>query len=496
MKNIIIILFIFRLSNVFSQNSLTTFLNQYNQSGQNLTIISISGTECVNCYASIHNLIDELKLEKSNTLFLIKDVPKRELVFFMEDKFSIDTAKYSVVIDNALFKELNSNSGYTSSISICNSKDILFQTSFKNLDLVSLKKYYTNKIDIKLSDSLDISSFAGAGASTLQVKNDSTIFVYNYFRNTIFEFNSKSASINRSVGWKNLISEVDNFLSLSELEKFEIDFASTNTDAQQMFKNVPSRISPRGVYVTDNYIYLPLEILSYDLVIHDNKVPVDTAFQLKWFSFFAKYDMEWNLVERYSFPYQIPEFKGFFNYLPSGQFLNDSVFVMRTSTPSSDSLAIKYILPQNSTAPRLENFLSVKYPEHFQVISKGMRNVYTSKTINDNYYFNAEPIIYNDELKSKFLLEGWEYQPVSDSTKTNVWIDVIHQLPNGSYLVLGTKNYTSTWYALYDQNFILIEQKKIIDRPLISLVIKNDKIWGMDLTDEYGTLYSYEIVFQ
>ena len=202
----------------------------------------------------------------------------------MEDKFSINTAKYSVVIDNALFKELNSNSGYTSSISICNSKDILFQTSFKNLDLVSLKKYYTNKIDIKLSDSLDISSFAGAGASTLQVKNDSTILVYNYFRNTIFEFNSKSASINRSVGWKNLISEVDNFLSLSELEKFEIDFASTNTDAQQMFKNVPSRISPRGVYVTDNYIYLPLEILSYDLVIHDNKVPVDTAFQLKWFS--------------------------------------------------------------------------------------------------------------------------------------------------------------------------------------------------------------------
>lgn len=496
MKVTLILLFILCISNSFSQNHLTGYLNYYNKSGENLTIISISGNECVNCYASIHYLIDDLKLEKSNSIFLIKDVPERELVYFMLNNFSIDTAKYSIVIDNALFNELNSNSGYSSSISICNSKELIFQTGFKNLDLVSLKQYYKNTFDIKLSDSLDISNFAGAGASTLQIKNDSTILVYNYFRNTIFEYNTKSASINRSVGGKDLISEVDSFLLLTELEEFELDFARTSKDAQQMFKTVPSRISPRGVYVTDNFIYLPLEILAYDLVINDLKVPVDTAFQLKWFSFFAKYDMNWNLINRYSFPYQIPDFKGFFNYLPHGQFINDSVFIMRTSTASSDSLSIKYILQERSTFPKLDNFLLLKYPEHFQVISKGMRNVYSSKIINDSYYFNVEPIIYNPALNSKFLLEGWDYQPISDSTKTNIWIDVVHQLANGNYLVLGTKNYSSTWYAVYDQNFKFLEQKKIIDRPLISIVIKNDKIWGMDLTEEYGTLFCYDIIYK
>ncbi len=496
MKAIFIFLSILRFSNIFSQNELSYYLNLYNQSSKNLTVISISGNECVNCYASIHYLLNDLKMESTNTLFLVKDVPKRELGFFMEDKFNIDTAQYRIIIDNLFFSALNNKSGFSSSISVCNDESLLFQTEFKNIDIVSLKKYLPGRFKIQLSDSLDVSNFAGAGASMLQVKNDSLILIYNYFRSAVFEYNLNTQKITKSIAGKNLKTELNDYLMISELDPSEINFANTNTDAQQMFKTVPSRIAPRNVYVTENYIYLALEVLSYDLVIDNKIVPVDTSFQLKWFSFFAKYDRDWNLINRYSFPYQISEYKPFFNYLPSGQFLNDSIFIMRASTASSDSLAIEYLLPNKSTVPKFVRFLSIKYPDYFPVLSKGMRNVYSSEIVNDEYFFNTEPIVYNDVLNFKHLLEGWDYQSVSDSSKTNTWIDIIEPLNNGNYLVLGTKNYTSTWYALYDKNFMLIEQKKIIDRPLISMVFKNNKIWGMDLTEEYGTLYSFEINYE
>lgn len=476
-----------------SQSLLKQKLDEYNSLKANQIILTISGTECVNCYANINYLLGKLQLDSTNSTLVIDGVPDRELDFFIEERLGVIPETVNVIRDNVLF-QLLSDGNSSSQVFILHEDSIIYQEELRSISLNQFLRYRAQTIQIKELLVADITSFAGAIASSFQVLNDSIILVYNYFRNVVFIYNFQLNKIVNSIGGRELSLILDELLTLSELTQEDLHY-NTTSDAQEFLSTVPYRVVPRNVYVSENYIYLPIEVLAYDISINATERIPDTLFQLKWFSFLLKYNREMQLISKFSFNYQVPGFAGFFNYLQESQMLNDSTLAMRVSTRSADSLYFYYNLNDSVSNPIPSFIPDCAYPEYVIPFSDGKLHVYYSQVEGKHYFFKPEPVVYEFSSDKKIILAGWDYKQISDTSPTNCWIDDIQFNNDGTIYIVGTQNYSNTWLCVYNSNFELLKKIKITDRPLIDTKIIGRFIYGLDITDEYGKFYKYEIIF-
>jgi hypothetical protein len=454
-------------------------------------VLTISGTECVNCYASMHYLIDALLLDSTNSLIIVNGVPKRELSFFVEEKLGLEPNTSKVIIDNDLFLAISGGKS-NSMLSILKEDTVVYQSEFKNLNMQQIINLRAKNIQIEEHAVADVTSFAGAVASTFQVLNDSVIIFYNYYRGIVYEYNFRSHTITNSVGGKELTPLLDKLLAMSELSQEDLQFNKT-PEAQVMLSTVPYRAVPRNIYVTENFIYLPVEVLSYDISINNSNPIPDTIFQLKWFSFFIKYDKQFNPLSYFAFSYQIPDYPGFFNYLQTSQFLNDSTLAMRVSTRSEDSLYFYYTLSDSIRNPIPSSVPECSYPDHIKAYTNGRLHVYYSQIEGSHYFFKPEPILYELNTNRRIGLNGWNYNKITDTSRTNCWIDDVQFNNDGTIYVVGTQDYSTTWLCVYNNTYDLLSRIEIINRPLIDTKITGKYIYGLDLTEEYGKFYAFEI---
>ncbi|MFN3940393.1 MAG: hypothetical protein ACK4IY_07380, partial [Chitinophagales bacterium] len=266
-----------------------------------------------------------------------------------------------------------------------------------------------------------------------------------------------------------------------------LEYAKQSREARE-YIDALNRIVIGAPHVTENYVFVPLQILAYDIILQADN---DTVVQLKWYSFLAQYNKDLQFIARYPFTYQFQNYPNHFHYLDNANFINDSILYMKPSTRVKDSIvAIYKLLPGNK--PALIAFPPVGYPDRFPMKVGIYAKVYYSKFMSaTDYYFREEPILYNTVNSNTIELSGWQYTHIGDSTRTGFWLGYIF-IQDDIYYVFGIERKISM-LKLYDRNFNLLHSETVMDKPYFSIERRGNTIYGLVSDEESIKIVSFII---
>lgn len=436
-------------------------------------IIALNSNECINCYYGMHDIFSVINYD--STLFIISGIPKREVTYFFEQKLNLQTKNIKWIQNDSLFRQYTGAYNGESAIYILLGSEIIFSSDLKNPDREKLFELLQSPPSKKLLESTewDITNFGGDSNSSLNFLNKDTVLIYNPTRNKIYLYSLSLQQLVKIFDIGLYPENLGDWLALTELEPIDLNFAKSNKEAKEYISSM-NRIIPGSPYVTERYVFVPIQILAYDLEITSEN---DTTVLLKWYSFLAQYNKQLDLISRYAFTYQIEGFPNHFNHLDNANFLNDSILYMKPSTRVKDSIiAIYKLLPGRN--PELIKFPPVAYPDRFPMKVGPYAKVYYSDFISETeYYFKEEPILYNCTTGSSMELSDWQYTSIGDSTRTGFWVEHIIKIQD-MYFVFGIVK-KSTILKVYDKNFNLQHSELVIDEPYFSINVHGNTIYGL-----------------
>lgn len=452
-------------------------LNNPNKSDNVDIVIAISNNECINCYYGINDIIQSLDTKR--TLFIITGVPKREVPYFFEQKLNMNSDSINWLLSDSLFKEYTDKFNNESSIYYYQDTQLLYSGSLRFIDKTIIlnlingesKKYFEEK------QVWDITGFGGDGNSVFNMMNTDTALIYNSIRNKLYLYSLSTHSMMRAFELPVTKDNIEEWLRFSELDAEDLLYARNNKAGRE-YINSMNRITIDAPLVSEKFVYLPINILAYDIQINTES---DTSVLLKWYSYLAQYDNNLNFISKYAFPYQFNGLNNHFNYLDNAELMEDDLLYMKPSTRLRDSIiAIYKLKPSNN--PELIAFPDIAYPERFPLKVGPYAKVYYSDFItSDIYYFKEEPVVYLLSTKDTIELVGWNYTRIGDSTRTGFWVDNII-LIDDTYFVFGISN-GMTIVKAYDINFNLQGSQLLASKPYLSIIHSNKTIYGL-ISDE------------
>ncbi|MBK8681162.1 MAG: hypothetical protein IPN31_04495 [Bacteroidetes bacterium] len=474
-------------TNAFA-NSDSIIKNSNNDSQHYEIIIALNCNECINCYYGSQDIFSEL--DKTTTLFIVSGLPKREVPYFFEEKLNLQSENLHWIKNDSLFKYYSDKYNGLSAIYLLKNDEIVFSSDLKNIDRIKLNEVLHSGSSPKLmeAEEWDISHFGGDANSSINFLNADTLLIYNPVRNKIYLYSLSLKKMIKVFDIGVYPENIEEWLLLTELEENDLDFAKNDKEASEYINSL-NRIIPGSPSVTDNYVFIPIQILAYDIILKEDN---DTIVQLKWYSFFLQYDKELQFIDRYSFPYQFPDYPNHFNHLGNGDFLNDSILYMKASTRVKDSIiAIYKILP--GSKPELIGFPPIGYPDRFPMKVGAYGKVYYSQFFSETeYFFKEEPILYNSNTESSKEFSDWKYTHIGDSTRTGFWVENIFKI-HDLYYVFGIEN-KSTAIKIYDSNFNLMHSEAVIDKPYFSIRLNGNTFYGLVSDDESIRIKSYTLI--
>ncbi|MBK6729868.1 MAG: hypothetical protein IPG60_02495 [Bacteroidetes bacterium] len=485
---ILCLLLVFNLTTNAFTHSYLSFQNSNNDSQHYEIIIALNCNECINCYYGSQDIFSEF--DKTTTLFIVSGLPKREVPYFFEEKLNLQSENLHWIKNDSLFKYYSDKYNGLSAIYLLKNDEIVYSSDLKNIDRIKLKEVLQTSSTPKLmeAEEWDISYFGGDGNSTINFLNADSILIYNPVRNKIYLYSLSQKKMIKVFDIGVYPENIEEWLLLTELEENDLDFAKNDKEASEYINGL-NRIIPGPPSVTNSYVFIPIELLAYDIILKEDN---DTIVQLKWYSFLVQYNKELQYIDRYSFPYQFPDYPNHFNHLGNGDFLNDSIFYMKASTRVKDSIiAIYKIMPDSK--PELIGFPPIGYPERFPMKVGAYGKVYYSQFFSETeYFFKEEPILYNSNTESSKEFSDWKYTHIGDSTRTGFWVENIFKI-HDLYYVFGIEN-KSTAIKIYDSNFNLMHSEAVIDKPYFSIRLNGNTFYGLVSDDESIRIKSYTLI--
>ncbi len=474
-KSILLLLILLPYKTYSSDTCTEKILDEFNIHNKRATVFFIKGADCFNCY--IVGKTAMLSTPQEERFLVLTDIPKRVARDFILKEFETEITEENTSFSKELWDCFNIDG-----------------TSFVlNIDGNSVKKktllkhYSTNAIathfNVMTVDSLDLLNYYGGANSRVYI-NQTSLYVYNDIRNTIFELDANSGELLRSISTQKLNLQYDSFIDKFQdvahwRYEYTIQFLKNNNEfAASLFQMGEP-------YITTSYIYVPLTVLIVDTTHNENGQVNDILYRNE---VFVRLDKNFKNKQYFYFPFKTFENSDeFYNDFSHGYFLNDSIFFMLGKITSHDSIFVE--MNVNTAMPN--QLLNVRYPNYFPLKNaNGHLNLYLTSFLQVQgklyYYFPLEGRLYDINTNQLMLDVDIDSVNKNDITKGQINSFVFDmKVKDGFLYIVENEQRTSTYLLKYaPHNFKLLEKKKIIDGKVNKVLLGDTHIFYLYADDE------------